>query len=182
MKKYIFFLLAALTFVACSEDESNPTVFDYGAKLGEDKEFYLEEGMQPMSVTDFQDVVVNHPWKCLESHLIMDDGSINEEDYYSETEGGGPYQFRLDKESLHYIVFTSSYYPPSYVEVANPYKYDENTNKVHSYPRLTLLSYDKENEQLTMIVHPSMNLYLLSKYQRMPEEWWTELCKSVVKQ
>ena len=53
MKKYLFILLAALTFVACSEDETNPTVFDYGAQLGEDKEFYLEESMQPMSVADF---------------------------------------------------------------------------------------------------------------------------------
>lgn len=182
MKKYLFILFAALTFVACSEDETNPTVFDYGAQLGEDKEFYLEENMQPMSVADFQNVVVNHPWKCLESHRIIDDGSIEEEDFYLKVEGGGPYQFRLDKENLHYIVFTSSYYPPRDVEVVNPYKYDEKTNKVHSYPRLTLLSYDKESEQLTMIVHSSMNLYLLSKYQRMPEEWWTELQKSVAKQ
>ena len=180
MKKYLFILLAAMTFVACNDDELIPYVFDYGAQLGEDREFNLEKGMQTITSEEFQNIVVGKAWKCLESHYIMGDGSVQEDDYYSKTEGGGPYHFFFEKENITEILWTDAIEGGGPTELSYPYKYDEESNKVHTYPRLTLLSFDSESAQLIMIVHPSMNLYLLCKYQRMTEDWWAELRESVL--
>lgn len=147
-------------------------ISDYGVYLGDDKDWHLLEGAEPFSASKFRELIVGHPLKAVESHKILDDGSIYERQF------GNWYEFLFSETDLQ-LITTRTCLPSDneedwtlWVEDECPYTYDESQNKVCSAQQLIVLSYDEEKDQVLAILRP-FNWFVV--YQRMPMEWWTEM-------
>ena len=175
--KTLMIVLAGLILASCSskDDESvTRNISSYGVCLGSDNIYVTSGGEPVMTAAEFQKNIVGCPLRCVESHLIHADGTIEEKDYYSDIEGIGYIHFLIDKDALNYIMWSDAY---GLIKVSHAYEYDEETSHVSCYypAALTLLSYDEETGQLSMIVHHGTTIHLLSVFQRMPMDWWKEL-------
>lgn len=174
MKKYLFLLLAALTFVACSEDEE---IVTYNFKINEQGTVTPLNGLNSFSEAKFQSVLVGHGWYVTEKYWIEDDGTVDTERNLCEGMiGKDPLTFYLDNENLTEFVWVD--HIPASTYITSPYRYSASTNLllVKENALLTILSYDADKKRL-MALQGACGRYLLI-LNRMSEKQLEDTWKS----
>jgi len=146
MKKYIFILLAAMTFVACNDDENN---FPYEFRINEQGTVTPLNGLNSFSEENFQSILPGHGWYATEEYWIDDDGKVDtERNLCIGMIGANPLTFYLDNENLTEFIWMD--HIPASVFKTRPYRYSESTNLllVEERALLTILSYDADEDKL----------------------------------
>lgn len=202
MKKTTFFMamlaVAGLAAVSCSNDDEKEmetggeakviTVAKRVLKVADDGTITPQEVLA-MSDEEFQSEIAEHGWKYADGHMVEKDGVIHTTrylilglsvpDYFFSNSVITEYASGIPEDGQNDYSYSSIQFPYTYSSESGTITF-LSSETGNEYPArkeesMTLLEYDKEKQELTVLYHIIYEVYnkhnyILMTYRRMTDE------------